>query len=93
MNMELPNKFVLEQNHPNPFNPTTKICYATPIPGNVKLAVYDIMEREITTIFEGYKQAGTYEIEFNASGLAGGVYFYRFSSHQQAITRKLILSK
>ncbi len=90
---ELPNKIVLEQNHPNPFNPTTSIKFEIPSGVNIKLAVYDILGREISELVNGFKAPGTYEVEFNANGLSNGVYFYNLIAGQQTITRKLVLLK
>jgi len=71
-----PNFFKLEQNHPNPFNPTTTIKYEIKELTDVELKVVDILGREIATLVNEQKPAGSYEIEFNASSLPSGIYFY-----------------
>lgn len=72
-----PNNFSLSQNYPNPFNPSTKISYSLAATGIVSLKVYDILGREIATLVNEEKPAGKYEVSFNASSLASGVYFYQ----------------
>ncbi len=67
------------QNYPNPFNPITRIRFSIPKSGIVKIKVYDIIGKEIKTILDEFKQAVTYEFEFNANDLSSGVYFYRIS--------------
>ena len=89
----LPKAFALYQNYPNPFNPTTIISYSVPKAGLVKIKVYDILGREVTQLVNEQKNAGTYNIEFNASKLATGVYFYRMQAGSFAQTKKLLLLK
>ena len=89
----IPNQFYLSQNYPNPFNPTTKINYSVPVSGNISLKVYNVLGQEVKTIFEGYKQAGNYEVTFNGSGLASGVYLYRLQSEKVSIFKKFVLLK
>lgn len=83
----------LEQNYPNPFNPTTKIKYQLPKPGKVKLIVYDMLGREISTLVNEERPTGTYEVEFNGTGLPSGVYFYRIETAKYSDTKKFILIK
>ncbi|MDI6766387.1 MAG: T9SS type A sorting domain-containing protein [Bacteroidota bacterium] len=90
------NNFELKQNYPNPFNPSTKIKYQIPSIGvrdrvSVLLKVYDVLGNEIATLVNEYKAAGSYEVDFNASALASGVYFYRMQSGIYNETKKLIL--
>ncbi len=73
----VPTKFELSQNYPNPFNPSTKIDFEIPVSGNVNLSVFDNSGREVSTLVNGYKNAGYYTVSFNASNLASGVYFYK----------------
>ena len=73
----LPKEFALEQNYPNPFNPSTVISYQLPVGGDVMLKVYDILGNEIATLIDEFKPAGRYEVEYNASSLPSGVYFYQ----------------
>lgn len=90
---EVPLKFSLEQNYPNPFNPRTKIRYDLPSSGNVKLIVYDVIGREVACLLNEYKQAGSYELEFNASGLSSGIYLYQLSFNEKSNTKRMILVK
>jgi len=69
--------FQLYQNYPNPFNPATVISYQLTVASDVKLAVFDILGREVAVLVDERKSPGTYEARFNASGLASGVYLYR----------------
>ena len=73
----IPSRFVLEQNYPNPFNPSTMIKYVLPVKANVTLKIINSLGQEISTLVKGEKQAGIHEVEFNASNLASGIYFYR----------------
>ena len=93
---ELPNELTLFQNYPNPFNPTTKIKFTIPSAvkhetSNVKLIVYDILGREIKTLINKAMQPGEYEVEFDASGLTSGIYFYRLSSGSFTQSKKMVL--
>jgi len=72
-----PTKYELSQNFPNPFNPETKINYSIPKDGIVKIKIYDITGREITTLVNEYKMPGFYTVSFNGSKYASGVYFYK----------------
>lgn len=85
------NDFYLSQNYPNPFNPVTRIKFSIPKSDIVQIKVYDILGSEIKTLLNEYKQSGTYEVEFNASNLPSGVYFYRMSSGIYSETKKMIL--
>jgi len=87
------NKFKLEQNYPNPFNPTTKIGFRIAIFGLVTLKVYDVLGEEIVTLVNEQKPAGTYEVEFDASSLPSGVYFYQLKTGNFIKTKKMILLK
>jgi hypothetical protein len=94
-----PKEFSLEQNYPNPFNPTTKIRYTIAPPnlpkgeaiGKVTLKIYDILGNEVATLVNEEKPAGYYEVEFNASNLASGVYIYRLTSGKFVSTKKLMV--
>jgi hypothetical protein len=68
---------ILEQNYPNPFNPSTKITYTIPKDGKVKLSIYDILGREISTLVNENKTMGKYSVGFNSDRLSSGTYFYR----------------
>ncbi|HMS33582.1 MAG TPA: T9SS type A sorting domain-containing protein [Ignavibacteria bacterium] len=73
----IPNTFALSQNYPNPFNPTTKIGFQIPTDGNVVLSVFDNSGKLVSTILNGFKPAGYYTVDFNASGISSGIYFYK----------------
>lgn len=89
----LPVTYELSQNYPNPFNPTTKIKYQMPVDGMVTLKVYDILGAEIATLVEEEKTAGRYEVNFNASSLASGVYIYRLQANDFVNVKKMVLLK
>ena len=90
---EIPKEFALTQNYPNPFNPTTVIGYMLPRSSNVKLIVYDMLGREIKTLVNEFKQAGSYNVSFDASSLASGVYFYRINAGDFTDVKKMMLVK
>jgi hypothetical protein len=83
----------LLQNYPNPFNPTTTIRYELPQQSNVKIVVYDLMGREVALLVNGAKAAGSYTVQFNASQLASGIYFYKLNAGSFVSTKKLVLMK
>lgn len=76
-NTKVPSGFSLEQNYPNPFNPTTKVSWQSPVSSWQTLKVYDLLGNEVATLVDEYKEAGFYEISFDASGLSSGIYFYK----------------
>ncbi len=92
-----PKEYRLEQNYPNPFNPSTKIRYAIPLLRgdergvSVSLKVYDILGNEVATLVNEQKEAGYYEIDFNASSMASGVYIYRLVSGKFVSTKKMMV--
>jgi hypothetical protein len=85
--------FILYQNYPNPFNPVTKIRYKLGSRQFVLLKVFDLFGRETATLVNEQEPAGEYEIEFNASGLASGIYFYKIQAGNYFSAKKLILLK
>ncbi len=100
----VPDKFLLMQNYPNPFNPTTKIKFTIRTPLNptfakggktegffVSLKVYDVLGNEVATLVNGKKPAGSYEVEFDASKLSSGIYFYRLYAGSFIETKKMVL--
>ncbi len=89
----VPKTYSLSQNYPNPFNPSTQIQFGLPKSGNVKLIVYDILGREVKTLVNEYRTAGTYQIAFDASSLASGVYFYKIEANDFVQTKKMLLVK
>lgn len=97
-NSEVPLKFSLQQNFPNPFNPNTNIMFTIPERGNVKLTVFDITGRIITEPANGNMNTGSYEISFDGTGISSGVYFYRLDVISEtglnfSETKKMILIK
>jgi hypothetical protein len=92
-NSLMPNEYVLEQNYPNPFNPSTRIKYQVSSISYVSLKVFDVLGNEIETLINEEKPAGTFEVEFNASNLTSGIYFYRMNVHDFIYTKKMILLK
>ena len=85
------NSYTLFQNYPNPFNPSTTIQYAISSPQFVTLKVFDLLGREVATLVNEEKPAGTYEVSFRAANLASGIYFYRLQAGNFVETRKMIL--
>jgi len=90
---KVPASFRLTQNYPNPFNPTTTIAFDLYRPDMVTLKVYNILGREVGTLVDGRLQAGTYQVAFDGSGLASGVYFYRLLTPSHTLTRKMVMLK
>jgi hypothetical protein len=91
----IPDKFSLSQNFPNPFNPSTKINVSIPAgeSGNIKLEVYDALGRLISTLINGKMNAGLYELTWNASNIPSGVYFYTLTAGSFKETKSMILLK
>ena len=89
----LPSAFELSQNYPNPFNPSTTIKYDLPKESRVKIDIYDILGREVATLVNDIKKAGSYRIIWNANRFASGVYLYRLQAGDYHEVRKLLLLK
>ena len=93
----LPTKYDLSQNYPNPFNPTTKIDFSLPLDSKVSIKLYDISGREVKTLVNDSRTAGYYTVQFNASDLSSGTYFYRImtksSGADYIMTKKMMLIK
>ena len=94
----IPGQMTILQNYPNPFNPTTKFMYTINSPGRVSLKIYNIMGKLVRTIFQEYKEEGTFEVDWNGlddnhQSISSGIYFYRFSMEGKSYTKKMILSK
>lgn len=87
------NNFNLTQNYPNPFNPATMIKYTIPERSFVTIKVYDALGNEISTLVNEEKLVGNYEVEFNASSLPSGTYFYQLKTENYIETKKMVLSK
>ena len=90
---EIPGKFNLEQNYPNPFNPSTTISFSIPSSGFTSLKIYDILGNEVATLVNEEKPAGRYEINFDASLLSSGTYFYKLQAGSFIEIKKMILIK
>ncbi len=88
-----PTSYSLYQNYPNPFNPVTTIRFQIPSRQKVELTVFDILGREVANLLNEEKLAGVYEVKFNASNLASGVYFYRLKTQDFIESKKLLLLK
>lgn len=93
VSQEIPEHFNLSQNYPNPFNPVTKIRYSIPVSSDVKLSIYDISGRIINVPVYEYQAAGVYEVSFDASNMASGVYFYILETGSFTETKKMVLIK
>lgn len=89
----IPERYILSQNYPNPFNPTTKIDFAIPKNGLVKIAVYDILGRQVSNLVNQNLTAGTYSIDFNGANLNSGIFFYRIEADGFVETKKMLLIK
>jgi hypothetical protein len=92
-NSNTPEDFSLTQNYPNPFNPSTVISYRLPVNSNVKLKVYDVLGNEVATLVNEEKPTGEYEVEFDATGLPSGIYFYQLEAGNFIQTQKMLLLK
>ena len=88
-----PEYFTLLQNYPNPFNPTTTITYSMPTNSKVVIKIYNVAGREVETIENSVRSAGTYTITFDARQLASGVYFYKLTANNHSATKKFVLMK
>ncbi len=92
-NGTVPTVYNLDQNYPNPFNPTTIISYSVPEASSVSLKIFDILGREVQTLVNDVKNAGSYKVEFNASNLPSGVYMYRLETPNYSSVKKMLLIK
>ena len=90
---EMPLEFRLEQNYPNPFNPSTNISFSIPKASMVRMSVYDMLGRNISTLVNERKAAGRYTIRFEAGNLSSGTYIYRIEAGSFTQTKKLMLIK
>lgn len=96
-----PQEYFLYQNFPNPFNPSTRICWQSPVGSHQTLKIYDVLGNEVATLVDEYRPAGNYEVEFNAaqsaaadhSTITSGVYFYRLVAENFVETKKMIYLK
>ncbi|MBK9097382.1 MAG: T9SS type A sorting domain-containing protein [bacterium] len=85
------NEFVLFHNYPNPFNPSTKISWHSPVGSHQTLIIYDVLGNEVATLVDEYKPVGNHEVEWNASNYPSGVYFYQLKTENFIDTKKMIL--
>jgi hypothetical protein len=99
-NSELPKAHKLHQSFPNPFNPVTKIKFDLPKSGNVNLIIYDVLGKEVITLYNNILKPGFYEVEFNGNDFPSGVYFYRIAIHSDKLlndefidTKRMVLIK
>ena len=90
---EFPTSYMLWQNYPNPFNPNTKISWQLPVRSQVTLKIYDLLGRVLKILMNEEKEAGHHSVEFTASDLPSGVYFYRLQSGSFIDTKKMLLLK
>ncbi len=90
---EIPDRYALGQNFPNPFNPVTTIRYQLPEPGFIELSVFNISGRMVVTLASGFQQAGYYAVQWNASLVPSGVYLYRIIARDYRAVRKCIVLK
>lgn len=88
-----PSTFMLEQNFPNPFNPSTTIRFSVPVASTVTLEVFDVIGRRVATLANGWMQEGTYSVRFDGTGLSSGLYLYRISAANVTQTKKMMLMK
>jgi hypothetical protein len=91
--VQIPTEYKLFANYPNPFNPSTIIQYQLPTNGMVTVKVYDILGREVKTLVNDYKTAGNYSVNFDASRLASGIYFYQIRAGNFTSTKKMMYLK
>ncbi|MFC2092741.1 right-handed parallel beta-helix repeat-containing protein [Bacteroidota bacterium] len=89
----IPNSFLLYQNYPNPFNPKTYIRFDVQYSSHVKLAIYDILGKEITTLVNERLRAGSYKVDWDGSGYPSGVYFYKLITNNFVNVKKMVLIK
>ena len=89
----LPFSFRLDQNHPNPFNPSTSISFRLPVSGSVTVTVYDVLGREVAVLADRSMASGSHRLEWNASGFESGVYFCRIQAGEYTAVRKMVLMK
>lgn len=85
--------FSLLQNYPNPFNPVTRIAYSVPTTSRVHVTVFDLLGREVATLVNGEKPAGSYSVDFNAANLPSGIYLYKLTAGSNSIIKKMLLLK
>ena len=90
---QVPLSYSLNQNYPNPFNPTTSIRFGVPNTSEVKLEIFDILGRSVSILVNNKLNGGEYEVKWNADTNSSGVYFYKLSTDNFTVTKKMILLK
>jgi hypothetical protein len=90
---EIPSEYKLNQNFPNPFNPSTNIRFALPKSGFVRLSVFDVAGKEVSVLVNERINAGSYSVDWNAANNPSGVYFYRIETEKFSDTKRMILVK
>ncbi|MBK6915050.1 MAG: T9SS type A sorting domain-containing protein [Ignavibacteriales bacterium] len=91
--MDIPTDFSISQNYPNPFNPNTNISYSIPENAFVTLKIYDVLGNEVEVLINEQKESGNYQIDFNASELSSGIYYYTLTAGNFTSTKKMSLIK
>lgn len=89
----IPTEFKLSQNYPNPFNPSTSFTYSLKQAGDVQISIYDASGKEVKSLINGFRSAGSYVVNFDAKNLASGIYYYRIISADFTHTHKMVLLK
>jgi hypothetical protein len=89
----VPTSYALHQNYPNPFNPSTQIAYDLPVAGHVRLAIFDVVGKEVATLVDELQQPGYKSTVFDSNRFASGVYFYRLAAGTYVATRKMMVLK
>ena len=90
-NNTIPAQFTLQQNFPNPFNPSTKITYSIPKANFITIRIYDMIGREVQLLVNEFQNRGTYTINFDAEKLSSGIYLYRLQAGKFSTTKKMLL--
>ncbi|MCG6913775.1 T9SS type A sorting domain-containing protein [bacterium BMS3Abin03] len=93
VNIGAPVILELKQNYPNPFNPSTTISFTLPESGNVSLRIFNTLGEEVTTLVNGYTEAGIYSYNFNAENLPSGFYIYQLNTKKYSLTKKMLFLK
>jgi plastocyanin len=88
-----PNKFQLSQNYPNPFNPSTKIRFSIPEESQVSIKIFNALGQDVSTILNNIVKSGTHSVDFDASELTSGIYFYKITAGKLTDTKKMLLLK
>jgi hypothetical protein len=91
--LNIPASFFIEQNYPNPFNPSTTIRFGLPTVSDINVKVFDIHGQEVATLFDGRKNAGVHNLEFDAAGLSSGIYLYRIKAGENVEVKRMLLLK